>query len=85
MTKAFVMLAADHMEAGPMQQVTGALQQETRLYQNGECVCVLLVTFPVGSPEWQRWSDSRTLDGMPSVRSDSILSDAAATGAALAP
>jgi hypothetical protein len=82
MTKAFVMLTADRVEPGPVAQVAGALQQETRLFENGQCVCVLLVTFPPGSPEWEKWQAARTLDSAPAVRTDSIRSDAAAGGAA---
>ena len=63
--KAFVMLTASHVEAGPVRDVTGALQQETRLFDGDQCVCVLLVTFPPGSPEWVRWNQVRTLDGAP--------------------
>jgi hypothetical protein len=74
--KAFVMLSAERVEAGPIAVVAGALQQETRLYHSGECVCVLLVTYPQGSPEWQRWHAATTLDSRPVVRVDSIHSDA---------
>jgi hypothetical protein len=63
--KAFVTLAAERVVAGPVQEVAGAVQQETRLFQGGECVCVLLVTFPPGSPEWMKWAAGRTLDSMP--------------------
>ena len=76
MSKAFVMLTAERVEAGEVHPVAGALQQETRLYQDGQCVCVLLVTFPPGSPEWMKWASARTLDGLPTVRSDSVQSDA---------
>jgi hypothetical protein len=76
MSKAFVMLSADRVEHGEIREVAGALQQEHRLFQGGSCVCVLLVTFPPGSPEWERWSAARTLDGMSTVRADSIASDA---------
>jgi hypothetical protein len=64
MSKAFVTLMAERVVVGPVKQVAGALQQETRLFQDGECVCVLLVTFPPGSPEWMKWAAARTLDGM---------------------
>ncbi len=64
MTKAFVMLTAERVEAGPVREVAGALQQETRLFHGGQCVCVLLVTYPAGSPEWMKWASARTLDGM---------------------
>ena len=77
MTKAFVMLTADRVEPGPVTQVAGALQQETRIFQNEQCVCVLLVTYPPGSPEWEKWQAARTLDGAPCVRVDSIHTDAA--------
>jgi hypothetical protein len=75
MSKAFVMLTAERVEAGPINQVAGALQQETRLFQDGQCVCVLLVTFPPGSPEWVKWTAARTLDTEPTVRTGSIQSD----------
>jgi hypothetical protein len=65
MTKAFVTLMAERVVAGPIKQVAGALQQETRLLQGGECVCVLLVTYPPGSPEWMKWAAARTLDSEP--------------------
>lgn len=65
MTKAFVMLTGDRTETGPVRLVGGALQQETRIYQGEQCACVLLVTFPEGSPEWERYQAARTLDGMP--------------------
>lgn len=65
MAQAFIALTADRTEVGPLRQVAGALQQETRLYQGDQCVCKLLITFPPGSPEWERWSSGRTLDGMP--------------------
>lgn len=77
MTTAFVMLTADRVEPGPVQQVAGALQQETRIFQGEQCVCVLLVTYPPGSPEWERWAAARTLDSLPAVRTESIRSDAA--------
>lgn len=67
MSKAFVMLAADRVETGALREVHGALQQEVRLHQGGQCVCVLLVTYPAGSPEWERWMASRTLDGAPAA------------------
>lgn len=65
MTQAFVAVVADHVEPGPLRWVAGALQQETRLYMSGQCVCKLLVTFPEGSPEWLKAQRIRTLDGMP--------------------
>lgn len=80
MTKAFVMLNASRVDVGPMKEVAGAVQQETRLFDGEQCVCVLLVTFPPGSPEWMKWAAARTLDGMPTVRVDSVHSDAAAPG-----
>ncbi len=64
MSKAFVMLTAERVEAGPVREVAGALQQETRLFQGDQCVCVLLVTYPPDSPEWVKWAAARTLDGM---------------------
>jgi hypothetical protein len=60
--KAFVMLTASRVEAGPVRNVGGALQQETRLFDGDQCVCVLLVTFPPGSPEWIKGNQIRTLD-----------------------
>ncbi|MGE4241746.1 hypothetical protein [Ramlibacter sp.] len=74
---AFIMLRADRLEHSPVKQVAGAVQQETRLYEEGRCIAVLLVTFPPGSPEYERWSAGRTLDGMTAPRADSIESDAA--------
>jgi len=65
MKQAFIALTADRAEAGPIRQVAGAVQQETRLFQGDQCVCVLLVTFPPGSPEWERWHSARTLDAVP--------------------
>ncbi|WP_290906281.1 hypothetical protein [Aquabacterium sp.] len=62
MTKAFISLTAERLKVGPLKEVAGALQQETRLFQGGECVCVLLVTYPAGSPEWMKWAAARTLD-----------------------
>jgi hypothetical protein len=66
-THAFVTLTADRIQAGPMAKVAGALQQETRLYQGTDCVCVLLVIFPPGSPEWMKWHARQTLDTRPVV------------------
>lgn len=74
--KAFLMLNATRVEAGPVREVAGALQQESRLFDGDHCVCVLLVTFPPGSPAWESFHAGRTLDSMPSVRNDSICSDA---------
>ncbi len=76
MEKAFVMLTASRVDAGPVNQVAGALQQETRLYQGDQCVCVILCTFPPGSPEWEKWNAARTLDTQSLVRTDSVQSDA---------
>ena len=81
MEKAFVMLTASRVDAGPVHQVAGALQQETRLYQGDECVCVILCTFPQGSPEWEKWNAGRTLDTQPTVRTDSVQSDVPPRGA----
>lgn len=81
MEKAFVMLTASRVEAGPINAIAGALQQETRLFQGDQCVCVILVTFPPGSPEWEKWNAGRTLDAMPAVRPDSVASDAPPRGA----
>ena len=64
--KAFVMLTASRIEAGPVRDVGGALQQETRLFDGDQCVCVLLVTFPPGSPEWIKGHLIRTLDSQAS-------------------
>lgn len=76
MTKAFVMITADRVDHGELRLVSGALQQETRLYEGDRCVCALLVTYPTGSPVWEQWVTSRRLDGLPAVRTDSIHSDA---------
>lgn len=78
MTKAFVMLSATHVDVGPMKEMTGAIQQETRLYDGEQCVCTLLVTYPAGSPEWEKHQRTRTLDGLSAVRNDSIQSDVSA-------
>jgi hypothetical protein len=63
--KAFVTLMAERVVAGPIREVAGAVQQETKLFHDGQCVCVLLVTFPPGSPEWMKWAAGRTLDSQP--------------------
>lgn len=62
--QAFITLAAERVEAGPLQWVGDVLQQETRLFLHGQCVCVLLVSFPPGSPEWAKAQRLRALDGM---------------------
>lgn len=49
-TKAFLMLQADRLEHGPVMVRGTSVQQETRLYQGDQCVCVLLVTYPPGTP-----------------------------------
>jgi len=72
MTQAFVMLAADRVEPGPLKWVDGALQQTTRLYMAGQCVCTLLVTFPAGSPEYCKAAAVATVDGMPARISDAL-------------
>ncbi len=63
MTQAFISLAAERIEPGPFCWVGGVLQQETRLYMGELCVCVLLVSFPPGSPEWLNGQRLRALDG----------------------
>lgn len=60
---AFITLAAERVEPGPVRWVGDVLQQETRLFVGGECVCVLLVSYPPGSPEWVKAQALRTLDG----------------------
>lgn len=72
MTQAFVMLVSDRVEPGPLKWVPGALQQTTRLYMEGQCVCTLLVTFPEGSPEYCKAAAVATLDGMPPRISDAL-------------
>ncbi len=63
MTKqAVIVLQADRVVPGPITYFGGVLQQETRLFQGDECACVLLLTFPTGSPEWEKWHAARTLD-----------------------
>jgi hypothetical protein len=69
MSQAFVTLTADRLQVGEMTKVAGALQQETRLFQEGQCVCKLLVVFPPGSPEWMKWHARQTLDGAPRATS----------------
>lgn len=64
MKTAFISLAAERVEPGPLRWVAGVLQQETRLFVQEQCVCVLLVSFPPGSPEWERAQSLRSLDGM---------------------
>lgn len=64
MSRAFITLAADRIEPGPLRWVGDVLQQETRLFMHGQCVCVLLVSFPPDSPEWTRAQCLRALDGM---------------------
>lgn len=65
MPQAFVTLAADRVEPGPITRLPdGTVQQVTRLYMGAECVCTLLVTFPKGSPEAVAAAAARTLDGM---------------------
>ena len=63
MTQAFISLAAERIEPGPLRWVGGVLQQETRLYMGEQCVCVLLVSFPPGSPEWLKGQRSPVSDG----------------------
>jgi hypothetical protein len=70
MSKAFVMLTATRIQAGPISYVAGALQQETHLFDGDQCVCKLLVTFPAGSPQWEEYQRSRTLDGAPPMQPD---------------
>jgi hypothetical protein len=79
MTKAFVMLTASRVEPGEVKAIAGAVQQETRLYEGDQCVCVLLVTFPPGSPQYEQFHRANTLDGAP--RLDSIGSDVQLVGA----
>lgn len=67
MSRAFISLAAERIEAGPLRWVGDVLQQETRLFMHGQCVCVLLVSFPPGSPEWAKAQRLRALDGMGQV------------------
>lgn len=62
-TQAFISLAAERIDPGPLRWVGGVLQQETRLYVSEQCVCVLLVSFPPGSPEWLKGQRLRALDG----------------------
>lgn len=65
--QAFITLAAERIEPGPLRWVGDVLQQETRLFLSGQCVCVLLVSFPPGSPEWEKAQRLRALDGMARV------------------
>lgn len=67
MSRAFISLAAERIEAGPLRWEGDVLQQETRLFMHGQCVCVLLVSFPPGSPEWAKAQRLRALDGMGQV------------------
>lgn len=61
MKQAFISLVAERIEHGPLRFTAGVLQQETRLFMGRDCVCVLLVTFPPGSPEWERAAAARPL------------------------
>lgn len=81
MSKAFVMLEADRVEIGAVVVTGTTVQQETRLYQNKQCVCVLLVTYPPGTPEWEKVMATMTEvfagdPGVPVIRSHSVASDA---------
>lgn len=78
MTKAFVMLNADRVEMGELRELAGAVQQEIRLHMEGQCVCTLLVTYSSNSEEAQRFYANRTLDSMPAMRSNSIVSETGA-------
>jgi hypothetical protein len=74
--KAFVVITGSRQETGAPTIVGGSLQQETRVYEGDDCVCTVLVIFPAGSPEWERYhAGGRALDGMPPVRNHSIQSD----------
>lgn len=76
MTKAFLMLEAERVESGPV-LVTGVqVQQEIRLYQAGQCACVVLVNFPAGSPAWEQAMAAR--ETQPPVNVNSVASDAGA-------
>lgn len=74
MTTAFVALVADRVEPGPLVWVAGALQQTTRLFMGGACVCTLLVSYPEGSPEYCKAARVQTLDGMPARTAEAITS-----------
>ena len=74
MTKAFIALTADQVEPGPLRWVAGALQQQTRMFMEGQLVCTLLVTYPEGSPQWQKAARIATLDGMPVRTAEAITS-----------
>lgn len=81
MSKAFVMLEADRLEVGAVVVTGTTVQQETRLYQGGQCVCVLLVTYPPGTPEWEKvmaaMTEVCTADpSAPVICSHSVASDA---------
>jgi hypothetical protein len=65
MTAAFVTLTAERIQVGQIRKVAGSLQQETLLFQDGQCVCKLLVIYPPGCPEWVKWHARQALDGMP--------------------
>lgn len=60
---AFITVAADHVEPGPVRWVNGVAQQETRLFMGGQCICTLLVTYLPDSPEWVKAQGLRALDG----------------------
>lgn len=64
MTQAFISLAADRVVADAPQWVAGALQQRTQLFMEGKCVCVVLVTFPESSPEYERAAGARLVKGV---------------------
>lgn len=48
MSKAFLMLVTDQVVHGPVVVNLGSVQQETRIYQDGQCMCVILLTYPPG-------------------------------------
>lgn len=82
--KAFVMLEAERIEAGPVVVQGLLVQQETRLFQGTQCVCVLLVNYPQGSPTWEAAMAGRETGGpgLPAVVVDSVAPDGSAPGGA---
>lgn len=48
-TKAMMVLVCDRRVDGPVKVNAGTVQQETRLYQEDKCYCVLLTTYTPGS------------------------------------
>lgn len=88
-TKAFLMLVTDQVVHGPVVVNMGSVQQETRIYQDGQCMCVILLTFPPGSQPYLQALAALAAhfpnmhqDDLRSVRNWTVQSDAPAPAAA---